>query len=73
MITCKHCKKENIIRADNELIEAFSSAEVVLCQNNDCQEAYPLNLEEGLIRSFHHFGDFWSVDKKSITEELQSV
>lgn len=69
----KHCGKEKTIKADKELIEEISNATVILCQNIHCQQAYPLNIDEGVIRSVHFFGEFWSFDRKATVEEMQGV
>ena len=72
-ITCEHCGKTKIIKADSELIEIISTTSLILCQNSNCQHAYHLREENGFIRKVHFFGDFWSFDNKATIEELQGI
>jgi len=72
-ITCQFCGKEKVVRADKELVAEFAAAKLILCQRTECQEAYPIEVEEGYIRVQYLFGEFWSLTRKATTDEQQSI
>lgn len=70
---CDICGWEKNVRADREFIEELLHAERVICFRSECGKSIPIKVDEGYIRVHHFFGDFWSLDRKATTEELQGV